>query len=192
MLASRPLRLLLLLALLLATVGCRQGQHHDHDHDHEHAEHVDPAHRPRDFPTAVSHLIAGHEALGPSQPAETLESALAIQIDLAKWLPEIAADSEMPEGPWDRVDALASRLLALYQAADEHLDARQAITAAELAPASPLLDELRTIRDTADPAWFATPARVVEGVPSAEPPAATPSTVEPHEPGTPTVNTGAL
>ncbi len=45
-------------------------------------------------------MVADREA-GPSAGQKTL----AIALDIANWLPEIAADSDMPETPWNEVNA---------------------------------------------------------------------------------------
>lgn len=150
------------LAVIAATAGCAD------DHDHDHASHVDPDHRPADFPDAVDRLIAGHvetrEALSAGRIDEAHDVLLPVQRDLARWLPEVAADSDMPESPWDRVDALSARLLASYEAAIADLDADQNVGGDRIASAEPELDDLRRLRDEANPAWFARPRAKAERV----------------------------
>lgn len=144
------------LALLLGPTGCRD--EHEHEHEHGHAEHVDPPHWPSDFPDAVARLTAGHaetrEALLAGRVDETLDGLLHVQRDLAKWLPEVAADSDMPEGPWNRVNALAARLLAAHESAIADFDAGRPLGGDQLAEVEPMLEDLERLSAEADPAWF--------------------------------------
>src|SRR3954468_1840621 len=103
-------------ACLLASAGCRQGRSPGdspaNDHDEEHVGHVIPAHKPKSFPDAVRALRELNDRIGRGAvDAKTLSVAL----DVANWLPEIAADSDMPEGPWDEVDACSKVLVAGFQ-----------------------------------------------------------------------------
>ena len=47
---------------------------------------------------------------GPQVPSSSRPKTLQIAMDIANWLPEIAADSDMPEGPWNKVNASPRRL----------------------------------------------------------------------------------
>jgi hypothetical protein len=85
----------------------------------EHAGHVAPAHKPKDFPEAVRRLRALgrtiNEGISRGRPGALLEDrTLPIALDVATWLPEIAADSEMPEKPWDVVNEQSKALVAAY------------------------------------------------------------------------------
>jgi hypothetical protein len=151
----------------LALAGCRDahdenGHDHDHghnhDHDHDHAEHVDPAHRPADFPEAVARLLAGHEAAAAALAAGRNDAAhdehLPILSDLARWLPEIAADSDLPEAAWNRVAQAASTLQSVYESVHTTLDADGPVPPERLAQARAPLLELQGVLKGADPAWF--------------------------------------
>ncbi len=154
--AHRALALAVSLALAVGLAGCRADHDADH-HDHDHAGHVDPDHWPRDFPSAVALLLAGHAACWEAQAAsrgEQLDRLLHIQRDLAKWLPEVAADSDMPEEPWNRVDAVAERLLKIYESAIGELDSGRPTGDDQLTRAKPLLTELKRLDEQADPSWF--------------------------------------
>ena len=90
-------------------------------HEDEHAGHVIPAHKPKTFPAAVHRLrelndqfCATGSPRGAASP--TGRRALQIALDIANWLPEIAADSDMPEAPWNEVNTRSARIVADYQA----------------------------------------------------------------------------
>lgn len=120
----RPWRLwFLATAFLAAAVGCQteSSPGHDHDHDHEdeaHAEHVIPAHKPKDLPGAVRSLRALNDGfradqIGGAKPSGDRPSP-PIAVDVAGWLPEIAADSDLPADLWDKVDAASKVLVNAY------------------------------------------------------------------------------
>jgi hypothetical protein len=150
----------LLAACLLALAGCRDQTspseaHGDHE---EHAGHVIPAHKPKTFPEAVHRLRELNDQIGrevvagataPSSGAGTLHIAL----DIANWLPEIAADCDMPETPWNVVDARSAALAADYQAI---LSSPAAGTVAnELENAGKAIADLEALLASADTRWFA-------------------------------------
>ena len=150
--------------LLLAVAGCR-GEHapgQDGGHDEDHAGHVIPAHKPKSFPDAVRRLrelndqIAWVAARGGTAAAPG-DGTLNIALDIANWLPEIAAESDIPEKPWDEVNGRSVAIVADYRtilsgaAADDGgkpvRDAGEAISG------------LEKILAAADPRWFAAPER---------------------------------
>ncbi|WP_169973045.1 hypothetical protein [Tautonia rosea] len=155
---------LVALALLLGVPGCgdRYNDHdhdHDHEHDHEgHAAHIDPPHWPSDFPDAVDRLVVGQEAarvdLAAGRDKEVRSERVPVLRDLAKWLPEVAGDSDMPEEPWNRVNALSSRLLTIYESLLNDLQAGRSVGVDRLDEAEAVLVELRRERDGAEPNWF--------------------------------------
>jgi len=159
--AVRP-PLALAVACLLALPGC-QGRGSPGDEDH--AGHVIPAHKPKDFPSAVARLreldgqIASKFAEGKARSLVE-DRTLPIALDIANWLPEIAADSDMPETPWDRVNASSSTLVESYQkllagatGGPTPLDASSIIK-----QAGSVISSLESALASADPAWF-TPAK---------------------------------
>jgi hypothetical protein len=91
-----------LLIVLLA--GC-------HGVETEEAEHHTPEHMPADYPAAVDRLLALHVEFinGSSRAADEID-VFAETYDIVRWLPMLAADSELKEEPWNRVHA-ASRSL---------------------------------------------------------------------------------
>jgi hypothetical protein len=146
-------------ALLLMFVGCR-GEHSPGEDHQDHAGHVIPAHKPKSFPEAVLRLRELNDRLarvvvgGP--PAAPGDRTLDIALDIATWLPEIAADSEMPEPPWDEVNARSATLVSDYRtilaaAAAGDRDHR-------VRDAGEAISRLEKLLAAADPRWFAGPA----------------------------------
>lgn len=88
-------------ALLLAT-GCAAPTA-----GHEEGSHALPPHHPGTFRRAVDEIERRGAALlaGPADAAARAEFA-----DIARWLPELAADTELGRGDWERVAAVERAL----------------------------------------------------------------------------------
>jgi hypothetical protein len=144
----------------LASGGCQGNRSAGDDHEGEHAGHVAPAHRPKDFPSAVRRLRelgrAFDEGISQGRLKALVEDrTLSIALDIATWLPEIAADSDMPEKPWDVVNAQSEALVASYKTllgsangtgpGDAGVAAREADRA---------VAALERLVGEADPRWF--------------------------------------
>jgi hypothetical protein len=102
---------LLAMAILASLAGCgAAGDHHSED---DHLEHHVPAHRPHDLAEAVTQISQRWPRLeaSPGLAGEERAIALAELADIVRWLPELAADSDMEEGPWNRVHAISAQLL---------------------------------------------------------------------------------
>jgi hypothetical protein len=97
-------RVLSLCLLVVAVGGCQTT-------NREEAEHHTPAHKPADFPAAVDRLLALHDeiARNGTRAADQLD-VFTESFDIARWLPELAADSDMEELPWNRVHEIASQM----------------------------------------------------------------------------------
>ncbi|HND56572.1 MAG TPA: hypothetical protein PLV92_29340, partial [Pirellulaceae bacterium] len=116
----------------------------------EEAEHHTPAHRPVDFPAAVTRLDALHAELldaKTARPPGTIDAMTELS-DIVRWLPELAADSDLDRTAWDRV-AATTRLfeadVARVRAAPQE---RQS---AEYANAAALLEQhLRALRELSE------------------------------------------
>ena len=139
-------------ACLLALAGCR-GESSPGDHE-DHIGHVIPAHKPKTFPAAVQRLRELNDQIGREVGAGPPgEKTLHIALDIANWLPEIAADCDMPETPWNVEGARSAALAADYQAI---LSSPAAGTVAnELEYAGKAIAELEALLASADTRWFA-------------------------------------
>jgi len=96
------------------------GDPHSHDHDEFHQyDHDVPEHKPHTFAEGIASMRKHHEQLiaAENEGGEQARQALGILIDLARWLPELDADSDMREEPWNRVNAASGTLRAAYLAA---------------------------------------------------------------------------
>ncbi len=143
---------------LLILAGCR-GEHSPGE-DHDHIGHVIPAHKPKAFPEAVRRLrelndrIARGEAEG--QPASAPDDrTLNIALDIANWLPEIAAESDMPVNEWNEVNARSATLVADYEKILSRTDA----PSIAVRGAGQAISDLETLLAGADPRWFAGPEK---------------------------------
>lgn len=135
-----------LTGLFLFLVGCLRAPTEEPEH------HV-PAHRPADFPAAVARLQELHRELpapddhaadhAADRPGDGIE-AFVEWSDLVRWLPELAADSDLPEAPWNRVDAAAAKLAALLPPTLSSAEGRAAYRA-HAAAVAPLLEELAAV-----------------------------------------------
>jgi hypothetical protein len=148
---------------LFVILGCR-GNHDaskGRDHETEHAGHVIPAHKPKAFPGAIRRLRELDERIGrkiAEGNARALldDKTLTMALDIANWLPEIAADSDMPEGPWNVVNSRSAavaadytKLLAGATTGDKAADALSLVRDSGRA-----ISDLESLLAGADPRWF--------------------------------------
>jgi hypothetical protein len=154
---------LVAIVCFLALTGCRRDPHSAGEREglEEHVGHVIPAHKPKDFPSAVRRLrelndqIVSKLADGKARSL-VAEKTLPIALDIANWLPEIAAGCDMPEPPWNEVNARSATLVADYQKimTGAASDNRPADSPALTIEASTTIKALETLLDSADPRWF--------------------------------------
>lgn len=93
---------------------------HEHEHEHEHSEHHTSHHKPQDFRQALAELerqYAEIQVLASSRAAE-LPQELEELVEIIRWLPEIAGDSDMPEADWNVVNAASRELLTAVKSRD--------------------------------------------------------------------------
>jgi hypothetical protein len=146
-------------ACWLAVAGCR-GEHSPGE-DHEHSGHVIPAHKPGTFPDAVRRLRELNDQLArgaAKRPPD--DQTLNVALDIANWIPEIAAESEMPEAPWDEVNARSAALVSDYRTilSGAAVDGRNEL----IRDAGNAISGLETLLAAADRRWFAGPEKHAE------------------------------
>ena len=139
-------------ACLFVIVGCAETDSPGPDH----AGHVNPAHKPKSFPEAVQRLRELNDGLvrdldGPPAATSFEPKTLQIALDIANWLPEIAADSDMPVVPWNRVNSQAAAIVSDYQAM---IAAKGSRDTRELVNSGKAISELESVLAAADPRWF--------------------------------------
>ena len=121
----------LMVCLAVALVGCSS----DTD-ESEHVHHSFPDHKPANLQDAVAaissraHVLAHHG--GKRQSGEFQEF-----VEIVKWVPELAADSDLDKTDWESANAAADRMLSQAES--------QAVQLADLEDA--IGDELKQLRD---------------------------------------------
>ena len=92
---------------LFAFFGCRNDSV-------EEAEHHHPAHKPATFPSAVERLLALQVEIrqGTSRPTGQID-VFSEAYDIVRWLPDLAADSDLKEESWNRIDHVARQMEAM-------------------------------------------------------------------------------
>lgn len=86
---------------------------HEDDHDHHDHDHHDPEHKPKSFPEAVERLKELRPDL--SERIRPGSEDWEVVSDIVGWLPELAAESELNEREWNRVEGSASELRMLLE-----------------------------------------------------------------------------
>jgi hypothetical protein len=111
------------------------------------AEHHVPAHKPTDYSAAVAQLGRLHAEIvvGRPRPAGELDVFTEVS-DLVRWLPELAAGSDLAEESWNRIAAAADELGALLaQVRAEPAERRAEVCGTQAERWERLLDELTSI-----------------------------------------------
>ena len=124
-------------ACLLAFPGCGEGGSpgNTRGQAEEHAGHVIPVHKPKNFPEGVRRLRELNDQFNRDVvEGRRDKKALHVALDVATWLPEIAADSDMPEAKWNEVNLRSSSLVEDYQErlSDASANARGLVEAANV------------------------------------------------------------
>lgn len=97
--------------MLAGAVGCGHGSYAE-------PEHHTPEHKPASYPAAVHQLLALHREIMNDEPprSERQIDVFAEMFDLIRWLPELAADSDLPKEPWGNVERTSRHWEADLQA----------------------------------------------------------------------------
>lgn len=126
-------------------LGCRRAPS---SHDHHHLEHHTPAHKPANLvagAAAISRRWQMLEAIGDAGERSTRLERWTELTDIIRWLPELAADSDMPEDSWNRVNSLSEQLLSRWEPALDRFAAGGDARPPRLADHQPLLVELEKL-----------------------------------------------
>ncbi|MDX1962631.1 MAG: hypothetical protein SFX18_05725 [Pirellulales bacterium] len=116
--AGRSLRLASCCWCLLLAAGCGttaiEGAAED-DYEHQHGHEI-PGHRPADFSQLLPAIRARHDQLsGTVIPLNEANQNLAAELgDLLAWLPELAAESDLPEESWSKLVSQSRELLPRF------------------------------------------------------------------------------
>ncbi len=145
-------------ACLIGLAGCRAENPHDNasGHEEEHAGHVIPAHKPKTFPDAVHRLRELNDQFRSGSMID--RKNLGIALDIANWLPEIAADSDLPEPQWNEVNTRSAQACGRLSGA--HFRA-QATARTELEQANTEIGSLEKLLLACEPRWFEGTAKIV-------------------------------
>jgi hypothetical protein len=109
-------------------------------------EHHVPEHKPHSLHAAIDQIELRYDALAEGEvPRAGRTARLKELVDIVRWLPELAGDTDLPEGPWNVVEQVSQQLAGLLQ------KAAAGDQAGELTALAPLhstmdaaLDKLRT------------------------------------------------
>lgn len=99
--------------LLAAGVGChRSAETHD-----DHLEHHTPEHKPASLASAIEQIELRSAALesDAADAKSDRKQQLTELLEIARWMPEIAGDSDLPETEWNVVDRVSVQLCDLFQ-----------------------------------------------------------------------------
>lgn len=89
---------------LLALLGCAQSE------SEEHAHHEFPEHRPANFKEAVADIKLRSWELATKGKHGSLEFYQFV--DIIRWVPEMAADSDLRKEDWETAKATSDRMAA--------------------------------------------------------------------------------
>ena len=99
-----------LLAVLafIASPGCHRATATDHDH----LEHHVPPHKPANVAAAIDQIEHRFEAMAHGERTRGSERVTELKelVDIVRWLPEIAGDSDLREPQWNTVDQISEKL----------------------------------------------------------------------------------
>jgi len=128
---------------LIATagVGCGTTAHDDH------LEHHVPEHKPHDLADAVDEMEKRWQALESkwaTNPGQSSE-ALSELIDIIRWLPELAGDSDLPESEWNEVNAISKNWQAKLTTLKSNSNANSEQSFPSWDAVNPQMAELRQI-----------------------------------------------
>jgi hypothetical protein len=130
-------------AVPFLTGGCGRAGAHD-----DRLEHHVPPHKPANLAAAAEAIPRRWkllETIGTAGNPEARHERWQELLDIVRWLPELAGDSDLPEEHWNRVNAISQQLIAQLQPAVQRLATDPHAALPPLASSELLLAELRPI-----------------------------------------------
>jgi len=80
----------------------------------EHLEHVTPEHKPASYTDAIIQIRQRFREVLDGKLEGSLRSQRLSELgDILRWLPEIAAESDLKKSQWEQVEQISRRLTAL-------------------------------------------------------------------------------
>jgi hypothetical protein len=137
---------------MLAVAGCNTAttappESAERDYEHQHSHEL-PAHRPKNVAQAAAEIkkrVAGIET--PASDETAREQQLAELLDIVRWLPELAAESDLSEADWTTIDgeskSVEKKLAAENQQARQQLPLDETLRTAVLS----LADTVHNLTD---------------------------------------------
>lgn len=99
-----------------------ESDEHGHDHGHSHG----PAYKPDTFEEAlkeIKHRLSHMKSDIKGGHLDHVEEEMGKLKEFINWLPELAADSDLPEKEWNQVNAETKTMLGLCEVAGKELKA---------------------------------------------------------------------
>ncbi len=129
---------------LFVTPGCKND---DQESPEVHGHDI-PEHKPQDFPEAIANLrelfLDLQDALSNGEHQRTRNELLPIIQDVAHWIPELAAESDMPEKTWNYVFSVSKQLEDQFREVEKM----------QLKSTDALIAKLEQVVLESDPSWF--------------------------------------
>jgi hypothetical protein len=150
-----------LAAMLLLATGCHRPAADEHDH----LEHHKPPHKPGSLPVAVVALEVRFAALQAASKFQTEGEIARLRqfVEIVRWLPDIAGDSDLPEAEWNVVHDVSSELAPPFADQLRRAERGQGVDLAPLAePFGNQLTRLRAVAQHESLLPPPAPARVAE------------------------------
>jgi hypothetical protein len=137
---------LLLPLLCFVLSGCHRAGATEDDH----LEHHVPAHKPSHLATAIDEIERRYAAVAKEDGIQSPERITQLKelVDIVRWLPEIAGDSDLPEEQWNVVDGVSEYLWPLLQDQLNQAERGERISIASLTDS--VTTAVKQLRDAAD------------------------------------------
>lgn len=119
---AKPLGVACLLTLLSVFLGCNpETESSNHDDEHGHHHHHDHSGRPETLHEAITELVVIRDNIRTSMENDDPDSAhdpLHHVAVVLQAMPELAADTDLPESEWNSINEQVDRLLDAFEELD--------------------------------------------------------------------------